>query len=232
MPDEAGKSLTISQKVTKFFSHPPMWYWDNVRLELAMICLFFAGVTKFFIGKAKNEKIAMTWRKNVIGVFKHEFEHLGCDSKTQSLALMQRSYYDYEYFASGRKNVYYVESQVGLKKRHCLFSSLTFDLLYGNTDKVTINIPLDLGGRKLPLEFFVCRRKDLKANMSAIQHLSDFVKNSNAKHYRLTDSEVKDKNALMIMAEHDEVTNQLIDEEMGSVFKKFAPFLVSLHVTD
>jgi len=45
--------------------------------------------------------------------------------------------------------------------------------------------------------------------------LGEHVKNSNAKHYRLSDKQQLDKNALMIMSEHDEIANQLIDPKVG-----------------
>jgi hypothetical protein len=52
---------------------------------------------------------------------------------------------------------------------------------------MTIEVPMDLQGREFPIEFFICRRKDLKAKMANLEYLGDFVKNSNAKHYRLGD---------------------------------------------
>ena len=43
--------------------------------------------------------------------------------------------------------------------------------------------------------------------MNKLDYINDFVKNSNAKNYKLNDQQQKEKNALMIMAEHDEITN-------------------------
>jgi hypothetical protein len=82
----------------------------------------------------------------------------------------------------------------------------------GTQDTVTIEVPMDLAGKEMPCEFFICRRKDLKNKMAAMEYLGDMVKNSNAKNYRLGDKLAAEKNALMIMSEHDEVANQLIDE--------------------
>ena len=95
-----------------------------------------------------------------------------------------------------------------------------------------MNLPIDLKDKELPLEFFICKKKDLKQRMTMMTHLSEFVRNSNAKHYRLGDKEAGDKNTLMIMAEHDEVANQLIDEECGQVLKKFGGFIQTIHITD
>lgn len=57
----------------------------------------------------------------------------------------------------------------------------------GNVDRVCIDIALDLGSRELPIEFYVCRQKDIKSKMKSIENLSEFVKNSNAKHYKLNE---------------------------------------------
>jgi hypothetical protein len=95
-------------------------------------------------------------------------------------------------------------------------------------------IPIDLAGKEMPMEFFVCRRKDLKAKMAAMEHLADMVKNSNAKHYRVGDQLSQDKNALVIMSEHDEVANQLIDADVGAVLVELSNLgiLHELHITD
>ena len=68
--------------------------------------------------------------------------------------------------------------------------------------------------------------------MNTLEYLGNFVKNSNAKNYRLSDADLQSKNAMMIMSEHDEVANQLIDEEVGSVLKKFGVHINFIHITD
>lgn len=77
-------------------------------------------------------------------------------------------------------------------------------MYYATPDIVTIEIPLDLP-RELPLEFMILRYKDLKAKMTALPYLNDFVKSSNAKNYKVGDN--GNKNSLVILAEHDEVSN-------------------------
>jgi len=41
----------------------------------------------------------------------------------------------------------------------------------------------------MPLEFFICKRKDLKQKMTELAYLKEYVKNSNCKNYRLPESE-------------------------------------------
>lgn len=110
---------------------------------------------------------------------------MGCGTEPRSMAMMQRSYSDYEYFASGRKNSFYAHFKIALKHRHCLMSTMTFDLFYGVSDTLTIEIPIDLNGRDVPIEFYICRRRDWKKKSSENEHLTDYVQVSNAKNYRL-----------------------------------------------
>mmetsp|Transcript_24230 Transcript_24230/g.37350 ORF Transcript_24230/g.37350 Transcript_24230/m.37350 type:complete len:201 (-) Transcript_24230:236-838(-) len=146
--------------------------------------------------------------------------------------MMQRSYSEYEYFASGRKNMYWADVKLNLCRRHCLFTTSSLDLMNGVTDQVVVEIPIHQPNREIPLEFFICKRKDLKTKMNAMTYLGSFVKNSNAKHYRLSDQQMMEKNALMIMSEHDEIANHLIDQEIGETLKKFGNALHELHITD
>lgn len=67
-----------------------------------------------------------------------------------------------------------------------------------------------------------------------MEYLGEFVKNSNAKHYRLGDKLAQEKNALMIMSEHDEIANQIIDEKVGKTLLALGTsgILHELHITD
>jgi len=58
------------------------------------------------------------------------------------------------------------------------------------------------------------------------------LSNSNAKHHRVVD--VSDKKTLMIMSEHDEISNQLIDAKVGTTLLKLGKsgMLQELHITD
>jgi hypothetical protein len=111
-------------------------------------------------------------------------------------------------------------------------STLGLDLVYGTTDSVTIDIPIHLSGADIPLEFYICRKKDLKQKMQTLSHLGNFVRTSNTKNYRLSDSQLMDKNSLIIMSEHDEIANHMIDSEIGSTFLKFGHLVQEVHFTD
>jgi len=164
-----------------------MWYWKYYKFELGCLVIFAVAIANFIHGKGQNQSIAIAWSRGNVTSLAGQFAHLGCSQEPRSVALMQRSYSDYEYFASGRKNCLYAHFKLALRHRHCLLTSLTYDMFYGTTDTLTIEVPLDLGSRDLPLEFYICRRKDWKQRASQLTHLADLVQGANAKNYRLSE---------------------------------------------
>ena len=94
-------------------------------------------------------------------VLKDEFEHIGCTLSRNS-AVMQRSYSEFDYFASGTKNLLFADFKLYLIRRHCILTKYLFDGFKGHEDYLELSIPIDLGQRQLPLELFICKRKDLK----------------------------------------------------------------------
>jgi len=132
---------------------------------------------------------------------------MGCGDEDKGFAIMQKTYADYEYFASGRKNCKYAEFHLNLIRRHCPITEFGFDFVNGNVDRLVMEIAIDTNNRDIPLEFFVCRKKDLKSKMKSIDYLSDFVKNASAKNYKIADKDMSNKNLLSIMSEHDEIAN-------------------------
>ena len=65
-------------------------------------------------------------------------------------------------------------------------------------------------------------------------YIKDFVSNSNPKHYKLTDKQMADKNTLIMTAEHDEITNQLINSQVGEILAKHGSsgLVHEIHITD
>lgn len=217
-----------------FFSHEPQWYWIHFKEELGYLGFVIVIAINFFIGKGKTQEVIAQWRKTNLPVIVNEYPHMGCGNEQRGMAVVQNSYSEFDYFASCRKNCFYTLFKINTKRRHCLITNMVLDQYLGTKDTMTIEVPIDLEKREYPVEFFICRRKDLKAKMASMEYLSEMVKNSNAKNYRLGDKMQADKNALMIMSEHDEVANHLIDEKIGKILLAlgYHGLLHELHVTD
>jgi len=53
-----------------------------------------------------------------------------------------------------------------------MLTQFAIDLTNGRKDTVTIDIPLDVaGGKEPPIDFFICRRKDIKAKYAAFPYM-------------------------------------------------------------
>ena len=224
----------MTERFTGFFKHEPQWYWKHYRNEIGYICIFICFFIRFSFGKAQNDRIATVWRKNLVPIIYNEFPHMGCGEEDKNFAIIQKTYADYEYFASGRRNCKFAEFQLNLIRRHCPLTEFGYDMYVGNVDRLVMEIPIDTGSREIPLEFFMCRKKDVKTHMKNMEHLSEFVKASNAKNYRIADKDMKNKNLLTILAEHDEIANQIIDSKIGKTLMQYGAsgLLHEIHITD
>ena len=114
---------------------------------------------------------------------------MGCTKEDKNVQLIQKSYAEYDYFASGRKNCFYTMFKLGLRRRHCLITANIMDAYVGKTDTLTIEIPIDLKGRELPLEFLVVPKKDLKSFYNTYQYAESMLKSSNSKHLKYSEQE-------------------------------------------
>ena len=182
-------------------------------------------------GKSENNKIATNFASIVVPTLFTEFPHMGCNAQGRSNQILQQSYSEFRYFASGRKNCLFAEFKLSLIRRHCMLTRYTYDLIKGTQDTLVIDLPIDLGSRNLPLEFFICKKKDLKKKLDDLGTGASMIHNSNAKNYRPANPAYK--NTFVIMSEHDEISNQLIDNNVGQLLLKYASgMLQELHITD
>jgi hypothetical protein len=56
----------------------------------------------------------------------------------------------------------FIELKLSLLRRHCLLTNYIYEVYDPRVDTLTIDVALDCGTKDLPLEFLICRRKDLK----------------------------------------------------------------------
>tara|TARA_B110000305_G_scaffold141854_1_gene157972 strand:- start:579 stop:971 length:393 start_codon:yes stop_codon:yes gene_type:complete len=105
------KTETLKMKIIAFFSHEPIWYWTYCRLEIFTVLFFIVATGVFIWGKGANGEIAQHWRKDSVKLIASQCAHFGCIQE-KSGALMQVSYDQYHYFASGRKNCLYLDFKI------------------------------------------------------------------------------------------------------------------------
>lgn len=163
MPEEKTFA-SLKDKILGFFQHEPEYYWIHYKLEFGALTVFLIVFYFFVDGKNKNATLAITWCNNTVKMIRNEFEHIGCTQST-NYAVMQRSYSEFDYFASGRKNLLYIDFKLYLLRRQCIITKYLHDGFKGNEDYLELSIPIDIGNRQLPLELFMCKKKDVKQKL-------------------------------------------------------------------
>jgi len=157
----------LKQQVIEFFQHEPIWYWTYFKFEMGCLSVFFIAFVVLSKGKSENSKIATNFGKVVIPTFFHEFTNIGCDfsGDKNNRAILQKSYCDFDYFASGRKNSLYCELKLNLVRRHCILTSI-FDAFRGNSDRVELHFPLaNVGQSTVPIEFLIIQKGLVKRKL-------------------------------------------------------------------
>lgn len=158
----------------------------------------------FLRGRATNDRLAAAWNHAVADSITANFAHFGT-LKDPSLALEKISFNDYYYYASGRQHCMYALFKIDLRKRQCLFSTLTMELIWPKRDLVHIEVPIKLEEAP-PVEFYICRKKNMKQVFANMAHLKNFVG-------PVLPESLKGHSdcGLVVLAESDDAANHIVD---------------------
>lgn len=125
----------------------------------------------------------------------------------------------------------YALFRIELKKRQCLFSTLTMELIWPKRDLVHIEVPLKIAEltegatSPVPLEFYICRKRNMKATFAQFAHLKNFVGPVQATH-------LKQQDQLVVLAESEDAANHMIDAQVGEVLSRLGEHVQDIHFTD
>lgn len=134
----------------------------------------------------------------------------------------------------------YALFKIELKKRHCLFSTCTLELIWPKKDTVTIEVPIRIpeytnseGGvsNSVPVEIMICRKKNMKAILSSEQYgyLKNFVGPVQPNSFKKAASE----GGMVVLAESDDAANHIVDNSIGELITKFGEtHIQDIHITD
>jgi len=206
-------------------------------------CLVFTLMILVFIkGRSANDTIANAWSKGVAEAISANFAHIGT-LKDPSLALDKVTLNDYNYYASGRVNCMYALFKVELKRRQCLFSMCTLELIWPRKDMVTIEIPIrvpdgsanpdgTVSKASIPLEFMIVSKRNMKATLQQneqLSYLKNFVGPVQAEGLKNAGSD----GGLVVLAESEDAANYMIDNSIGELLSKLGEqHIHEIHFTD
>lgn len=128
-----------------------------------------------------------------------------------------------------------------LKKRQCLFSTCSVELIWPKKDQVTIEVPIRVpeynlteGGTStsVPLEFMICKKRNMKQVFATEQYsyLKNFVGPVLPQNLKGAKFE---QSGLVVLAESDEAANHIIDIQIGELLATFGEtHIQDIHITD
>ncbi|CDW86415.1 UNKNOWN [Stylonychia lemnae] len=214
------------------------YYAQKYNYEALWIVVFIVAILMFFKGRGSNDALAQEWKKACSQVISQNFAHFGV-SKETSTSMEKISYSEYLYFASGRQNCHYALFKFDLKKRQCLFTTLGFEIIWPKKDQVIVEIPISVGEyplgdgsstTKIPIEFVMCRTRDIKNFHNQFPYIKKFIAPLLAKSYQ---PEKQDSNTLVIYGESTEAVNHIIDQQIGDILSRNgAGNIAEIHITD
>lgn len=176
----------------------------------------------YFLGKRRNDRLAVSWLHSVRPLFEANFSHVGVAEKPDGPLMQQEANHCYKFFASGRVNCAYALLTLEMRKRQDLLSSSLMQLVMPERDKMIAEIPIR-PVESLPLVFAVCRK-------------------TAAKTFRLNSEDLKSLTAVRkydelspsycVLAENDETVRALLTSKVLTVLHSLPPscidnFLIS-----
>lgn len=156
------------------------------------------------------------------------------------------SWSEFTFYASGRKNCFYSLYKLDLDKRHCFFSSYVLGLLSPAQDILTVDMPIRYPNSDFesappyPVELFLTQKSRSKGALEIHEHFKNFLTAVKANNLpvpappanKKEARELSKKDYLIVLAENEEVANQVIDKSIGDILQKYGDCLQELHVTD
>ena len=212
-PPEEGEEITRMQVL---MAH---------HYEIFMISFIIVYIINAVIGKSKNKKIALNWYEKNIKFFEENYAHLGAEREYNPKAnqLINDSYNQYKFFASGRVFVNWMIVNIETKKRQDLLSILSSMFLFSEKDKIMYEATLT-PSNEIPVVFSICKKKDTKVMTKTYSEIEEFCE-SFAPNY------LDSKNVLL--TENEEFVSKLfLDKSLLKSYKKVEPYLDLIFCTD
>lgn len=127
----------------------------------------------YFLGKRRNDRLAVSWLHAVRPLFEANFSHVGVAEKPDGPLMQQEANHCYKFFASGRVNCAYALLTLEMRKRQDLLSSALVQLVMPEKDRMIVEIPIN-PSEALPLVFAVCKKALAKTFRTSNEDLVTF----------------------------------------------------------
>lgn len=211
------------------------YYAEKYGFEIANSLVIVLAIFYFIWGKGRNDKMVLNWMKAVSPIFQQNFAHLGFEQNVNTIKLHQAAYTEYQFYATGRQNVEFVDVKIELEHRQCIFSSLLLQPLLKYQDLIKVQLPIQVAPQTLadgqvtnitPLELLIIKKKAQKSVLEKISYIKKMVGIVKAKNYDVIEGDS------FIYCDSEEACNGIIDSQVGDMLTKYSAFIEQIHITD
>ena len=182
-------------------------------VECFLIQLVLIFILTFIRGKGENWKVTAKWLSNIVEILNNNFEHLGFGEEP-NLSLSQIKYDEFEFYASGRDNWKYLFMSLKTRKRQDFITGYIMGLLWPDTDKVILDIPIEA---ELPLEFLICRKYNVKRTQQEMPNINKLITPLKCDKLKET--------SLAVMAENSEIPDLILNNKILTAMIKYEKIL-------
>eukprot|EP00252_Welwitschia_mirabilis_P008420 TRINITY_DN2025_c0_g1_i1.p1 TRINITY_DN2025_c0_g1~~TRINITY_DN2025_c0_g1_i1.p1 ORF type:complete len:484 (-),score=96.16 TRINITY_DN2025_c0_g1_i1:187-1638(-) len=204
-------------------------------VEVFSIGFLIAFAINFFVGKRRNERIALAWTAQFAtknGIFEKNFSLLGTGDGKDTPLLLKEGQNVFKFYASGRRFCQWLLATMELKSRHDLVSTL-YNCLVPSKDEMTIEVVMNDDSMD-HIIFALARKKVAKTMQKELKDLSQYATMVSAptSHRKwLADDLVAISESREVAL--DLITETVLDQVFGEkAFEKYGQGFISLHFTD
>lgn len=195
-------------------------------VEITFLCLLAMCIWNYVYGKISNRMIAIRWISTHKQVFSDQFALISAASNEEpnpDELLSQKSFTEYKFFASGRKNCTALLAEITLLKRNDIFWRIIDALAYPYHDKVTLKIPLEESANAHPFLFFICRKGRQIAFREENEYFLEFTSQHRVEGL---------SSDLVAFTETSEIFDKLISAENLKLINDLSDYVELIAVTD
>ncbi|BBN05281.1 PAT complex subunit CCDC47 [Marchantia polymorpha subsp. ruderalis] len=221
----AAAAATKKQVVPK----GPQTYY----IEAVSILFLIAYITVYFVGRKRNEKLALAWAAQFAckdGVFDKNFSLLGTGDGVDSPLLMKEGQNVFKFYASGRRYCEGLLATMDFQSRHDLIALIWY-MISPRKDEMTVDVFMNEDSMD-SLVFAVARRKNAKTMHKERADLLQYASIINVTNRKWLSEELTAISESREVAT-DLMTDALLEQVFGEkAFEKFASHFISMHFTD
>ncbi|KAL2634188.1 hypothetical protein R1flu_005667 [Riccia fluitans] len=202
-------------------------------IEVVGTLFLIAYVTFYFIGRKRNEKLALAWATHFAckdGIFDKNFSLLGTGDGVDSPLLMKEGQNVFKFYASGRRYCESLLATMDFRSRHDMITLLWY-LVSPRKDEMTIDVHMNEDAMDSVI-FAVARRKNAKTLLKERADLQQFASIVNVTNRKWLSEELTAISESREVA-FDLMTDALLEQVFGEkAFAKFSSHFIAMHFTD